>query len=153
MSGICRLPLTSRFKGLKNVSDRNEKSCPICANRQDSHKWERLQTPSRIHSISHESRGQVPINHKHTETKECAFGTRTDFEPVSEHCQTQGSENHSGKGRRLVHHRRRKRKLGDYFGDEHLQRPQLAESLRSIRTKEIYNGYELQSAVRRFQHP
>lgn len=73
MSGICRLPLTSRFKGLKNVSDRNEKSCPICANRQDSHKWERLQTPSRIHSISHESRGQAPINHKHTETKECTM--------------------------------------------------------------------------------
>ena len=34
-----------------------------------------------------------------------------------------------------------KRKLGDYFGDEYLQHPQLAESLRSIRTKEIYKAY------------
>lgn len=47
-----------------------KKAAPSATNRQDSHKRERLQTPSRIHSISHESRGQAPINHKHSETKE-----------------------------------------------------------------------------------
>lgn len=30
----------------------------------------KIESPSRIHSISHESRGQAPINHKHNETKE-----------------------------------------------------------------------------------
>ena len=47
-----------------------KKAAPSATNRQDSHKRERLQTPSRIHSISHESRGQAPINHKHNEAKE-----------------------------------------------------------------------------------
>lgn len=48
----------------------NEKAAPCVTSTQDSHKRERLQTPSRIHSISHESRGQAPINHKHNEAKE-----------------------------------------------------------------------------------
>ena len=30
----------------------------------------KIESPSRIHSISHESRGQAPINHKHNEAKE-----------------------------------------------------------------------------------
>ena len=30
----------------------------------------KIDSPSRIHSNSHDSRGQAPINHKHTETKE-----------------------------------------------------------------------------------
>lgn len=70
MSGICRLPLTSRFKGLKNVSDRNEKSCPICYQQTGQPQVGKIDSPSRIHSISHESRGQAPINHKHNEAKE-----------------------------------------------------------------------------------
>ena len=48
----------------------NEKAAPCVTSTQDSHKRERLQTPSLIHSISHESRGQAPINHKHNETME-----------------------------------------------------------------------------------
>lgn len=30
----------------------------------------KIDSPSRIHSNGHDSRGQAPINHKHTETKE-----------------------------------------------------------------------------------